>query len=109
MTNIPYVLPKVRHGLRMGHDKCLDAMLSDGLWDPFNDVHMGSLADMCAQKHEITREQAVSVTGTDPSTEPRVLICCTGQCTGALLWSTYLFNNATLHCDTTHHYSRVCH
>jgi len=56
MSNAPYLLPKGRLGLRMGHGQLLDSMISDGLWDPYKNIHMGSCAEMCAEKYAFTRE-----------------------------------------------------
>src|SRR5262249_51701493 len=56
MSNAPYLLPKGRLGLRMGHGQLLDSMISDGLWDPYKNVHMGNCAEMCAAKYDFTRE-----------------------------------------------------
>lgn len=56
MSLSPYVLPKARTGLRMGHAQLQDTMIQDGLWDAFNDYHMGITAENLAQKYEITRE-----------------------------------------------------
>jgi acetyl-CoA C-acetyltransferase len=57
MTNAPYVLPGARSGLRMGHKTLVDSMILDGLWDVYNDKHMGSCADLCASKYNISREE----------------------------------------------------
>jgi acetyl-CoA C-acetyltransferase len=56
MTNAPYLLPQARSGLRMGNSTIVDAMINDGLWDPYNNFHMGSAAEMVAAKYGITRE-----------------------------------------------------
>ena len=56
MSNAPYLLPKGRSGLRMGHGQLLDSMISDGLWDPYKNVHMGNCAELCAAKYSFTRE-----------------------------------------------------
>jgi acetyl-CoA C-acetyltransferase len=56
MSNAPYLLPKGRRGLRLGHAQLLDSMISDGLWDPYENVHMGNCAELCAAKYEFTRE-----------------------------------------------------
>jgi len=56
MSNAPYLLTKGRTGLRMGHGQLLDSMISDGLWDPYKNVHMGSCAELCAAKYAFTRE-----------------------------------------------------
>jgi len=55
MTNAPYLLPSLRQGLRLGHGKVLDAMIQDGLWDAFEDFHMGMTAELVAQKYQISR------------------------------------------------------
>ena len=57
MSNSPYVLPGARSGMRMGHGKVIDTMIHDGLWDPYDDVHMGNCGELCAQKYDFTREQ----------------------------------------------------
>ena len=52
-------VPKCRKGSRYGHDSLVDGMLKDGLWDVYNDCAMGTCAELCADKHEITREEQV--------------------------------------------------
>ncbi len=56
MSNAPYLLPKARTGYRMGPGEIIDAMVHDGLWDPYKNVHMGSCAEMCVAKYGFTRE-----------------------------------------------------
>ncbi|QUE75011.1 acetyl-CoA C-acetyltransferase [Stutzerimonas stutzeri] len=56
MSLAPYVMPAARTGLRMGHGKLLDSMIQDGLWDAFNDYHMGITAENLVDKYGITRE-----------------------------------------------------
>ncbi|OGQ08170.1 MAG: acetyl-CoA acetyltransferase [Deltaproteobacteria bacterium RIFCSPLOWO2_12_FULL_40_28] len=56
MSNSPYALSKVREGLRMGHGQLLDTMIQDGLWDPYNNKHMGNCAEMCAKEYKVTRQ-----------------------------------------------------
>jgi acetyl-CoA C-acetyltransferase len=56
MTNAPYALPDARSGYRMGNGKIVDTMIHDGLWDPYDDMHMGNCGDMVAQKYGFTRE-----------------------------------------------------
>jgi acetyl-CoA C-acetyltransferase len=56
MSQAPYLLPKAREGLRMGHGAVLDAMIKDGLWDSFHDVHMGVLGEHVAETYGVTRE-----------------------------------------------------
>lgn len=57
MSLAPYVLPKARTGLRMGHAQMIDSMINDGLWDAFNDYHMGITAENLADKYDIDRAQ----------------------------------------------------
>ncbi|MBE3599067.1 MAG: acetyl-CoA C-acetyltransferase [Limnochordaceae bacterium] len=56
MSNAPYVLAGGRGGLRMGHARLLDAMIHDGLWDVYNDCHMGSCAERLARRRGYTRQ-----------------------------------------------------
>jgi acetyl-CoA C-acetyltransferase len=56
MTNAPYILPKARGGFRMGNGEVVDTMIADGLWDPYDDMHMGVCGDMVAEKYGFTRE-----------------------------------------------------
>ena len=56
MSLAPYVLPKVRSGLRLGHAELVDSMLSDGLWDAFNDYHMGQTAENLVERYQLSRE-----------------------------------------------------
>nr|BAF98277.1 acetyl-CoA C-acetyltransferase [Hevea brasiliensis] len=56
MSNAPKYLAEARKGSRLGHDSLVDGMLKDGLWDVYNDVGMGSCAEICADNHSITRE-----------------------------------------------------
>ncbi len=57
MTNCPYLLPQLRQGLRLGHGKVLDSMIHDGLWDAYEDFHMGMTAELVAEKYKISRER----------------------------------------------------
>ncbi len=57
MTNCPYLLPQARAGMRIGHGKVLDSMITDGLWDAFNDFHMGMTGELVAEKYGITRQR----------------------------------------------------
>ncbi|WP_404440145.1 acetyl-CoA C-acetyltransferase [Stutzerimonas chloritidismutans] len=56
MSQAPYVMPAARTGLRMGHGKLVDSMIQDGLWDAFNDYHMGITAENLVAKYGISRE-----------------------------------------------------
>ena len=55
MSRAPYLLPKAREGLRLGHGQLLDSMIHDGLWDAYGDVHMGDCAELCAREKGISR------------------------------------------------------
>lgn len=57
MTNAPYLLPQGRSGFRMGNATVVDSMIHDGLWEIYNDYHMGITGENVAEKHGITREQ----------------------------------------------------
>ncbi len=56
MSRAPYLLEKARAGYRMGNGELIDAMIRDGLWDVYKNVHMGTCGDACAQKYNFTRE-----------------------------------------------------
>ncbi|KAA0167933.1 hypothetical protein FNF28_02679 [Cafeteria roenbergensis] len=57
MSNVPYYLPGARGGMRLGHGQVVDGIINDGLWDVYNDHHMGNCGEKCAAEHSITREQ----------------------------------------------------
>ena len=50
MSRAPFLLPRAREGYRLGHQQVIDSLIADGLWDPYNDLHMGSCAERCASK-----------------------------------------------------------
>ena len=56
MSNAPYLLPGARAGYRLGNGVLVDAMINDGLWDVYNDFHMGVAAELIAEKYKVTRE-----------------------------------------------------
>ena len=56
MSNAPYLLPNARAGYRMGNGTMVDSMIFDGLWDPYDNVHMGTCGDLVAEKYGFTRE-----------------------------------------------------
>ncbi len=56
MSNVPYYLDKARNGYRLGHGQITDGLVKDGLWDVYNDYHMGSAAELCATTCNISRE-----------------------------------------------------
>jgi len=57
MTNCPYLLPQARAGMRIGHGKVLDSMITDGLWDAYEDFHMGMTGELVAEKYGIARQR----------------------------------------------------
>jgi acetyl-CoA C-acetyltransferase len=57
MSNAPYLLPKAREGMRLGHGELVDSMIHDGLWDAFDDQHMGCCGEIVAEKHAVTRQE----------------------------------------------------
>lgn len=57
MSLVPHYLENARGGYRMGHQKIIDGMIKDGLWDPYNDFHMGSAAELCAREMKFSREE----------------------------------------------------
>jgi acetyl-CoA C-acetyltransferase len=56
MSQAPYLLPQARDGYRMGNGQLIDSMIHDGLWDVYNDIHMGMAGDQCAEKYGFTRQ-----------------------------------------------------
>jgi acetyl-CoA C-acetyltransferase len=57
MSNCPYIIPKVREGLRMGNGTVVDLMIHDGLWCPFENWHMGNAGECVADTYKVTRDQ----------------------------------------------------
>jgi acetyl-CoA C-acetyltransferase len=57
MSNCPYLLPQARTGYRIGDGKIIDSMIHDGLWDAYEDFHMGMTGELVAEKYGITREE----------------------------------------------------
>src|SRR5436853_1846941 len=57
MTNAPYLLPQARKGYRLGNSQIVDSMVNDGLWDVYNNYHMGMTGENVADKYGVTREQ----------------------------------------------------
>jgi acetyl-CoA C-acetyltransferase len=57
MTNAPYLMPAARRGFRMGNNVVVDSMINDGLWDVYNNYHMGQTGENVADKFKVTREQ----------------------------------------------------
>src|SRR5260370_8255538 len=57
MSNCPYLLPQARTGYRIGDGKLVDSMINDGLWDAYENFHMGMTGELVAEKYKITREE----------------------------------------------------
>src|SRR5574340_329866 len=57
MTNAPYLLPQARKGYRLGNAQIIDSMINDGLWDVYNNYHMGNTGENVAEKYHVTREE----------------------------------------------------
>ena len=57
MSQVPYYLDKARNGYRLGHGQITDGLVKDGLWDVYNNYHMGNAAELCAKEYNITREE----------------------------------------------------
>jgi acetyl-CoA C-acetyltransferase len=56
MSNVPYYLDKARNGYRLGNGTVIDGLIKDGLWDVYNDYHMGNAAELCAKECNVSRE-----------------------------------------------------
>lgn len=57
MTRAPYLLEKARQGYRLGHAELVDSLIKDGLWDVYNNFHMGNAGELCATKYRLTRRE----------------------------------------------------
>src|SRR6266581_4769459 len=57
MTNAPYLLPGAREGYRLGHGTILDSMIHDGLWDAYENFHMGNTGEIVAERYHVGRER----------------------------------------------------
>lgn len=57
MTRAPYLLEKARQGYRLGHAELVDSLIKDGLWDVYNNFHMGNAGELCAAKYRLTRKE----------------------------------------------------
>src|SRR3989442_11185499 len=57
MTRAPYLLEKARQGYRLGHAELVDSLVKDGLWDVYNNFHMGNAGELCAKKYKFTRQE----------------------------------------------------
>jgi acetyl-CoA C-acetyltransferase len=79
MSNAPYLLPQARQGFRLGNATAVDSMIHDGLWDVYNDYHMGITGENVAAKHGITREEQDA-------------FALTSHCKAAAAWAEGRFN-----------------
>jgi len=57
MTNAPYLLTKAREGYRLGNGTIVDSMINDGLWDVYNDFHMGNTGEIVSERYNVSREE----------------------------------------------------
>jgi acetyl-CoA C-acetyltransferase len=57
MSNAPYILSKARNGYKIGNGELIDSMITDGLWDVYNNIHMGNCAESCAKEFSFKREE----------------------------------------------------
>lgn len=57
MSNAPFLIPKLRDGYRLGHGEVVDSMIHDGLWDVYEDFHMGMTGELVAEKYKVSREE----------------------------------------------------
>jgi acetyl-CoA C-acetyltransferase len=57
MSNAPYLLPKAREGMRLGHGELVDSMIKDGLWEAYEDYHMGCCGEIVAEGHQVSRQE----------------------------------------------------
>ena len=57
MSLSPFLIPRAKTGLQLGHTELVDSIITDGLWDVYNDKHMGSCAETCVRKYQFTREE----------------------------------------------------
>jgi acetyl-CoA C-acetyltransferase len=57
MSQTPYLMQNARTGFRMGHQQLIDSMIIDGLWDPYNNQHMGNCAELCAREKQFSRQE----------------------------------------------------
>jgi acetyl-CoA C-acetyltransferase len=57
MSQAPFLLENARNGYRMGNQNVVDSMIKDGLWDPYNNWHMGNAAELCVREYKMTREE----------------------------------------------------
>src|SRR5437899_11166737 len=57
MTRAPYLVEKARQGYRLGHGELTDSLVKEGLWDVYNNFHMGNAGELCAAKYKLTRQE----------------------------------------------------
>ena len=61
MSSVPHYLPAMRNGMKLGNGKVVDGMVNDGLWDVYNNYHMGNAGELCASEYNFTREEQDAV------------------------------------------------
>ena len=61
MSQVPHYLPAMRNGMKLGNSKVVDGMVNDGLWDVYNNYHMGNAGELCASEYNFTREEQDAV------------------------------------------------
>ena len=61
MSSVPHYLPAMRNGMKLGNGKVIDGMVNDGLWDVYNNYHMGNAGELCASEYNFTREEQDAV------------------------------------------------
>ena len=61
MSQVPHYLPAMRNGMKLGNSKVIDGMVNDGLWDVYNNYHMGNAGELCASEYNFTREEQDAV------------------------------------------------
>ena len=71
MSNCPYLLPRVREGLRMGNGEVVDSMIHDGLWCAFEQCHMGNAGEVVAEHYHVGRDAQDAYAAQQPSRRPR--------------------------------------
>ena len=81
MSQTPYLLPKGRSGYRLGHGELVDSLIKDGLWDVYNNVHMGICGDRCAERYQFTRQAQddFAVASYQRALEAQKVCCFKGQ------------------------------
>jgi len=82
MSRAPYLLEKARQGYRLGHAELVDSLVKDGLWDVYNNFHMGNAGELCAAKYRLTRSELddFALESCRRSTSSSLSPCCNDAC-----------------------------